>query len=181
MTRLFEAYNSAVGEVTSHLPNGFLLNMILTNLPDTYSEVYTSLRENEITDMTVITSRLRERCRVLKFMSSNKKINKITEETKPNKTKRKLTNPTKVICDLCKKGAHTAEDCWFHKDSPAYRFCEICGKAGHFKETCRNGKNKKNNNSKKQKKIAYIGGNNCASNQDVVEYTDDDEISDDEN
>ena len=172
MTRLFEAYNSAVGEVTNHLPNGFLLNMILTNLPDTYSEVCTSLRENEITDMTVITSRLRERCRVLKFMSSNKRINKITEETEPNKTKRKLANLTKVICDLCKKGAHTAEDCWFHKDSPAYRFCESCKKAGHFKETCRIGKNKKDNNIKKQKKIAYIGDNKGASNQDVVEYTD---------
>jgi hypothetical protein len=187
MTRLFEAYNSSVGPAINHLPNGFLLNMILTGLPDTYSEACTSIRENEITDTSVIVTRLRERCRVLTFMSSNNKINKIAEETKPNTTKRKLTNVTKLFCELCKKGAHTAEDCWFHEDSPSYRFCETCKKSGHLKETCRIGKNKrlakKDNKDKKQRKtkIAYIGGNKPGTaNQDVVEYTDD-ENSDDEN
>jgi hypothetical protein len=66
----------------------------------------------------------------------------------------------------------------FTKILPRTDFVKVVRKLVTLK-TCRIGKNKKDNNIKKQKKIAYIGDNKGASNQDVVEYTDE-ETSDSE-
>ena len=106
--------------------------------------------EYDITDVTRIADLMREQMNTLKLKGGNL-INTLKRKVDDNSTSRDARH-----CDFCNKDGHTSDRCWFHPDSPSYRFCTICNCAGHKATSCRKKpkKEKKENNFRKKGKMA---------------------------